>query len=226
MHSSKTEILSDSHLAISSRSLELLKWLAVGCMLLEHYCRYVIGDVPDWAYSVGRLTFPLFAFCLAVGFVNLTGDRQWQVFRRLCGWAVVAQVCSLAVDGRAYGNVLIIFALSALIYLSIQRGSLILIGFAVGAALIISMFCEFGPIGILIVLLMMFAVKFLEFGVVAIAVGVIATALLGSNLWSLLALPIILCASVIDVGPPRVRHLFYWVYALQFPFFGALAWFA
>ena len=52
-----------------------LKWIALGLMVLDHihYMFAYTGLVPEWFSMLGRLSAPLFLFCLAEGFAH-TGN--------------------------------------------------------------------------------------------------------------------------------------------------------
>ena len=53
-------------LRLNDGQLEALKWLALVSMLVDHFGRYAFGLGTDsWAFAIGRLAFPLFAFVLA-----------------------------------------------------------------------------------------------------------------------------------------------------------------
>ena len=54
-----------------------LKWIALGLMVLDHihYIFGFTGWVPEWFSMAGRLSAPLFLFCLAEGFRH-THDRR------------------------------------------------------------------------------------------------------------------------------------------------------
>lgn len=54
-----------------------LKWIALGLMVLDHihYFFAYTGRVPEWFSMLGRLSAPLFLFCLAEGF-TYTRDRK------------------------------------------------------------------------------------------------------------------------------------------------------
>lgn len=54
-----------------------LKWIALGLMVLDHihYFFAYTGMVPEWFSMLGRLSAPLFLFCLAEGF-TYTRDRK------------------------------------------------------------------------------------------------------------------------------------------------------
>jgi len=51
-------------LELTSSQQELLKWVAVATMTLDHANRS-LWPYQDWAFAVGRLAFPLFVFLLA-----------------------------------------------------------------------------------------------------------------------------------------------------------------
>ncbi len=54
-----------------------LKWIALGLMVLDHihYMFAYTGLIPEWFSMAGRLSAPLFLFCLAEGFAH-THDRR------------------------------------------------------------------------------------------------------------------------------------------------------
>lgn len=54
-----------------------LKWIALVLMVLDHihYFFAYTGRVPDWFSMAGRLSAPLFLFCLVEGFTH-TGSRK------------------------------------------------------------------------------------------------------------------------------------------------------
>lgn len=80
-----------THLKQRDRALDLLKWLALLSMLLDHL-RYV-GYSADWLYVPGRLAFPWFCLAMAVNLAR--GDAvakggQW----RYLGWLLLFSAVS------------------------------------------------------------------------------------------------------------------------------------
>lgn len=65
-----------------------LKWLALILMVMDHthYFFGFTGKIPDWFSMLGRLSAPLFLFCLLEGFVH-TRDRK-KYFLRIYAIAV------------------------------------------------------------------------------------------------------------------------------------------
>ena len=60
-----------------------LKWIALLLMVLDHihYIFGYTGQIPEWFSMAGRLSAPLFLFCLAEGFAH-THDRR-RYFRKV-----------------------------------------------------------------------------------------------------------------------------------------------
>jgi hypothetical protein len=73
------------------RALDLLKWLALLSMVLDHL-RYV-GYSADWLYVPGRLAFPWFCLAMAANLVRtekVETRGQW----RYLGWLLLFSVLS------------------------------------------------------------------------------------------------------------------------------------
>lgn len=56
-----------------------LKWIALGLMVLDHvhYMFAYTGRVPEWFSMLGRLSAPLFLFCLVEGFTHTRNRRNY-----------------------------------------------------------------------------------------------------------------------------------------------------
>ncbi len=67
----------------------VLQCIAVVTMLVDHL-GYELFPSADWMRMIGRLSFPIFAFMLAEGFVH-TSQRKKYVLR-LAAFAVVSEV--------------------------------------------------------------------------------------------------------------------------------------
>lgn len=48
-------------------STSALKWTAFVLMVLDHLGEFFPGQIPLWFRYLGRMSAPLFLFCLAVG---------------------------------------------------------------------------------------------------------------------------------------------------------------
>lgn len=141
------------HLSQRDGALDLLKWLALLSMLLDHL-RYV-GISADWMYVPGRLAFPW--FCLAMA-ANLARDGTRKTEWRYLGWLLLFSLLS-EIPYRLYIpepdtlNVMPTLALGLLVARGWQDQALVSRLLAVGALLVAALFPErlmFGLFGVLL----------------------------------------------------------------------------
>ncbi|MFW6752966.1 TraX family protein [Pseudomonas glycinae] len=146
------------HLSQRDGALDLLKWLALLSMLLDHL-RYV-GISADWLYVPGRLAFPW--FCLAMA-ANLARDGARKTEWRYLGWLLLFSLLS-EIPYRLYIpepdtlNVMPTLALGLLVARGWQDPALISRLLGVGALLVAALFPErlmFGLFGVLLPLAML-----------------------------------------------------------------------
>jgi len=146
------------HLSRRDGALDLLKWLALLSMLLDHL-RYV-GISADWLYVPGRLAFPW--FCLAMA-ANLARDGARKTEWRYLGWLLLFSLLS-EIPYRLYIpepdtlNVMPTLALGLLVARGWQNPALISRLLGVSALLVAALFPErlmFGLFGVLLPLAML-----------------------------------------------------------------------
>lgn len=146
------------HLSQRDGALDLLKWLALLSMLVDHL-RYV-GISADWLYVPGRLAFPW--FCLAMA-ANLARDGARKTEWRYLGWLLLFSLLS-EIPYRLYIpepdtlNVMPTLALGLLVARGWQDRALISRLLGVSALLVAALFPErlmFGLFGVLLPLAML-----------------------------------------------------------------------
>ena len=71
-------------------SSNLLKIIALLCMLIDHIGGFLIPECSTLFRIIGRIAFPIFAFSLAQGFIKTSNFKKYAL--RLSFWAVVAQI--------------------------------------------------------------------------------------------------------------------------------------
>jgi hypothetical protein len=152
------------HLKQRDGALDLLKWLALLSMLLDHL-RYV-GYSADWLYVPGRLAFPWFCLAMAANLARasaMTTGRQW----RYLGWLLLFSAVS-EVPYRMYIpnpdtlNVLPTLALGLLVVRGWQDRVLQARLLAGGALALAAMFPErlmFGFFGVLLPLATLLVIR-------------------------------------------------------------------
>jgi hypothetical protein len=146
------------HLTKRDGALDLLKWLALLSMLLDHL-RYV-GFSADWLYVPGRLAFPW--FCLAMA-ANLSRDGSRRMEWRYLGWLLLFSLVSeipyrLFIPDPNTLNVLPTLALGLLVARGWQDPSIMARLLGVAALALAVVFSErlmFGFFGVLLPLAML-----------------------------------------------------------------------
>lgn len=209
---------------IATDRVEAVKWLAVLLMLVEHFDRYVVQPVDmhgRWTYALGRLVFPLFALCLGRGIASGGLGAAERAWRRLLFWGVAAQIAAAPVLGFGYFNVLFTMALGVALLL-VERSTAPAVArvFCAVAVLVAATFVEFYAFGVLLVYA---ACRWSRVpstaNFAALLVALIALVLVNGNFVAVGALGVLWLLALAPFEVRRVRHLFYAVYALQFPVF-------
>ncbi len=206
--------------------LEAIKWLGLAVMVAEHWYRYVVGQLPQWLYQCGRLAFPLFVIALACGLRHQARDRLASTVMRVLAWAIAAQALLQLVDAPA-GRLNVLFTFTAglaLVVVFERAASTFLRALAMAAAGAIGMWCEFGPFGVGLVAAAV-ALGRAEQPPAVAWIGVLgllaALAVPNGNAIALAAVPVASAVWLLGLRIPRVRGVFHWAYALQFPVYAA-----
>ncbi|AZP73537.1 conjugal transfer protein TraX [Pseudomonas poae] len=209
-------------------ALDLLKWLALLCMVLDHL-RYV-GLSLDGLYVPGRLAFPW--FCLAIA-ANLHRMGSAPVTGRYLGWLLLFSVIGevpyrLFIEDADTLNVLPTLALGLLVARGWQQRALVDRGLALVALSIATVFSSqlmFGFFGVLLPLAMLLVFRrpwyfSLLPGLVCVAANQWQVLLINGKLVALLGLAacligpllgLILLRHAQSASPPAMRR---WAYAL------------
>lgn len=221
-------------LGFRNSQLEALKWFGLASMFTDHIGRHLLGMPHEsWAFLLGRLAFPLFAFVLAVNLAR-EGDRAERSARttvRLVGWGAVSVLPSIWARGDPMMlNVLFTLGLGAALCWAIaSEGPAWLRAIACVAIAAASWFVEFGIGGPFLVAGIYLWCTQRGGGLAFVALLLLAaTAWLnahfggwGSFFATLAAVPVALLARHLPVGMPRWQVLFYVIYPLHL---AAIGW--
>ncbi|WP_433737509.1 TraX family protein [Pseudomonas putida] len=166
-------------------ALDLLKWLALLWMVLDHL-RYV-GYSADWLYVPGRLAFPWFCLAMAANLARVPAatSGQW----RYLGWLVLFSVVSeipyrLFLPNPDTLNVLPTLALGLLVVRGWQCRNLQARLLAVAALVLAALFTSrlmFGFFGVLLPLATLWVIR--RPGYFALLPGLVC---LAANQWQVL----------------------------------------
>ena len=83
-----------------------LKIIALICMTLDHIATFIPG-APEWLHLIGRVSAPIFIFCLVVGFDKTHSRRQMllRLYILSVAMAVLNTVSNLCVDGLPWKTI-------------------------------------------------------------------------------------------------------------------------
>lgn len=222
-------------LGFSDGAVELLKWVALVSMFIDHIGRHLLGHPQDgWVFAAGRVAFPLFALVLGLNLAR-GGDRAARARRtatRLAVWCAVALAPSIWARGDPWVvNVLGTLALGAAACWAVDGRAPLAARLAVGvAAAVLGTWVEFGTAGALLVTAVyLLATGRYGAGGLATAAGLLATAWLNGSFGGAAAFAGTLVGPVLAVlvrplplRLPRLRWWFYAIYPLHLAAIGAL----
>lgn len=226
-----------THAGQRDDALDLLKWLALLSMVLDHL-RYV-GWQVDALYVPGRLAFPWFCLAMAVNLARVGAVRdevggQW----RYLGWLLLFSLLSevpyrLFIPDPDTLNVLPTLALGLLVARGWQQRSGLALGLGLVALALAGLFSEhlmFGLFGVLLPLAMLLVIRrpwywSLLPGVLCLAANQWQSLLNSGTLVAMLGLAtcliaplagLVLLRQVRHVSPPAMRRWAYALYPLHF----------
>ncbi|WP_269474023.1 TraX family protein [Variovorax sp. RA8] len=201
---------------MSNGSLEALKWIGLVLMAGDHVNKYMFHEAAPAAYALGRMVMPLFGFALMANLARpgaLEAGVHVRVMLRLAIFALLATPAFVHLVGVWPLNILATLLLATLIVWLLERGGTAnrctaFIAFLLGGAMV-----EFWWPALLCCL---GAWAFLRrpsgLRLLAWALAMASLALINRNFATLAALPLIWCASRVDMPLPRKRWVFYVFY--------------
>lgn len=209
----------------------VIKIIAAASMLIDHMGLLLF---PQYRFMriLGRLAFPLYAFCIAEGFYY-TRDRKryfWQIF--VLG--LLCQIVYFIADGSMYLGVLIAFSLSILLMWTLdgvkkalaakdgtmKAAAIFVLSLAAVAALCHIMTVDYGFVGILLPVLAFASDKkwlrlgLFSLGLVALCAVIYCSGGLDVQWWALAALPLLALYNG-KPGKYRMKYFFYVFYPVH-----------
>ncbi len=193
--------------AMASGSIELIKWLAILAMTIDHIDYFLLGREAYPMFAVGRLAMPLFFMLFAYNMARPTaGDRtHFTAMKRLLAFALVAQLPYLGANAWDYAgqlNILFsLFLLACLFYLSDEARTLTGAkrwGAYVAIALVFcaSAFVEYGWVGLALGLAARASFRTpTPATLMVLAAALSALYFVNGNQFALLALPVFVAVS-------------------------------
>lgn len=212
-------------ISISSGSIEALKWLAIALMTLDHVNTYLFDRSLQYAFELGRIAMPIFVIVMAYNLARpgaFSRGTFQRSAKRLALFAVLSCVPFIPLqDGSILPlNILFLLLLASLIAFLIEHGGrpqklLAFTLFLAGGALV-----EYWwpALALAIVAWRYFKAPSLggTFGIVLLTASLWV---INQNFWAMLALPLLVIATKIDLQLPRTKwYVFYAYYPLHLLF--------
>ena len=206
----------------------VIKIIAAVSMLIDHMGLLLF---PQYGIMriLGRLAFPLYAFCIAEGFYYTRDKKRY--FLQIFILGIVCQAAYFIADGSMYLGVLIAFSMSILLMwaldgvkkaLAAKDGAMIaaaifVLSLAAVAALCHFMTVDYGFVGILLPVLAFASDKkwvrlgLFSLGLVALCAVIYCSGGLDVQWWALVALPLLALYNG-KPGKYRMKYFFYVFY--------------
>lgn len=203
-------------LVIADGSLEALKWLALGLMVLDHVNKFLLGERSLVLFDLGRLVMPLFGFVLMYNLTRpgaMASGVHLRVMRRLLAFGALATPAFMVLVGWWPLNILFMLLLSTGIVWLIERGDAIRIAVAALSLVVAGAFVEFWWFGVLCCLGAWAFCRRPTSGRLALWMLAMASLwIVNRNFAAIAALPLIWGVSRVEIPMKRSRWLFYGAY--------------
>lgn len=212
-----------NRMVVKNGTLESLKWLALVLMTGDHVNKYLFNGTIDWLYCAGRVALPLFVFVLAYNLARpgvLASGVHFRTLKRLLVFGAIATVPFCALGGLYEGwwplNIMFTLAVITFSLYLIENETPKSYVYAGMIVLIAGSSVEFWWPAIIFGLAVWWYCKSASWLPLALAVvSLLGLGFGNGNAWALLAVPIILAASHLDLRLPRIRWAFYTFYPLH-----------
>ncbi|MBV6898069.1 TraX family protein [Xanthomonas euvesicatoria] len=201
---------------MTSSGREALKWIALALMTGDHVAKVLFGGYVPVLSELGRIAFPVFALVMAYNLAQPRADYAKSVLRLAC-WGLLAQ----PFHAWAFGywlplNVLLTFALAALLIWTVQTRHWL---YAAVAGVVLPLVVDYQWAGVWLVLA---AWAWFRVAKPCVSKGYIAPVVAcmvllcwyNGNLWALVALPV-LALGYVWWPLPRLRWAFYGYYVVH-----------
>jgi hypothetical protein len=218
------------HQGIASGTLEVLKWLAVALMTVDHVNLYLLGFAYPVMYQMGRLAMPLFALILAYNLARpeaFSGGSALRVMQKLSVFAVLSCLPYMELNLAPFGwrplNVLFTLAAGTACVMLLERPTLqrqlaAIALFAVAGALV-----DFGWVGLGIFISGWHFFRSPKlFWAAALIAFMLMMRFYNANDWAMAALPVFWLGFYVHIKFPRWRNALYYYYPLHLAAIGAL----
>ncbi|KTC85327.1 TraX protein [Legionella drozanskii LLAP-1] len=209
-------------LKISSGTMEVVKWVALISMTIDHANRFLFASSIQSLYCAGRLAMPLFAFIFAYNLAQpdvLSRGLHKRVLIRLIIFGIIATPGYIAMRHLQYLwplNIMFMLAVATAVLYCFEIGGTRNRAFALLIFLLGGLLVEYTWVGIFFCLSSWFYCrKSTLMGLLAWLAAYLFLDNINGNNWALATLPLIFLATQINLKVPRIPYFFYYYYPLH-----------
>ena len=208
---------------IPSGTLEGLKWLALILMVLDHVNKYLYAERLPVIFAFGRIVLPMFGFVLGYNLARPDALSRG-VHRRMMYRLTLAGVAaapgflilnSFFVPANAWWPLNVLFMLLLVVVLTylVDRGGAVRYVSAAALFVIAGAFVEYLWMGVLCCLgAWLFCREASPQRFLLWFLGTLSLTAVNGNAWALVAIPVVLAASCVELRVSRHRLAFYLFY--------------
>jgi len=102
----------------SSSTIELLKWIAIISMMIDHISLILLED-NEVLHFIGRIAFPIFAYILIHNYIYYTSNKKYYIFRLLIFSLISQPIYCFAINGSL--NIFILLSLALLTIYTMEK---------------------------------------------------------------------------------------------------------
>lgn len=210
-------------------TVELIKWVGLALMTVDHVNTYLFDSRYQWAYSLGRLVVPLFALVLAYNLSRpgVINNATGRIMSRMIFFGLLATPAVAYLHGKFLPvNILFTLAFStALVWTFATQGYfwkfVALLGLT-GAGFFME---GYWPTPLLVLSLWYFFSRWSFLAIFGISTSLVLLSIINKNPFALVTLPIIRYGlGSFDAKIPRMKFVFYAYYPLHLTAIAVWKW--
>jgi TraX protein len=206
-------------LVVADGTIEALKWFALVLMVLDHVNKFLYAEKLPVMFELGRLVMPIFGFVLVYNLVRpdaMAKGVHVRMMKRLAIFGAAATPMFVVLVGWWPLNILFMLLLVVAIVYLVERGGRARVASAIALFVIGGAFVEFWwPAIASCLAAWAYCRQPTTKRLIVWALATASLAVINQNLWSLVALPIVLTAAQFKLDVPRTQWVFYAAYPLH-----------
>jgi len=197
----------------SDGSIELLKWLALALMTVDHINKYLFNGTIEIMFNVGRLAMPIFLYVLIFNLARpgQTNNINKRLISRVFIFGVMATIPYIALSGRILPLNILFTLLSLILIINLLDNKKIILAFI--ATAVFGYFVEFSWAAMVLGISIWVYIKTKNpLSAIFVILSCASLYFINGNFWALASLPLIAVVSEFKIKIPKYKWVFYIFY--------------